>query len=129
MESPLNATRTPAPSDRRRILCAEDHAQMAELIQKVLTRAGHQVVCVGDGQQALDHADREQFDIVITDHQMPNVSGLDLVSQLRERGFEGQILLHTSRITALEHAAYRSLAVDTILWKPAGILRLPALIR
>lgn len=129
MDSPANPTGASVPLASRRILCAEDHAQMAELIQKVLTRAGHHVVCVGDGEQALDHAGREHFDIVITDHHMPDASGLDLVTRLRQNGFGGQILLHTSRITAMEQAAYRSLAVETILWKPAGILRLPAMIK
>jgi len=128
MEFPTTDAISCAPHPRR-ILCAEDHAQMAQLVKKVLTRAGHQVVCVVDGRQALECATHERFDVVITDHHMPNLTGLELVTKLRAMGFCGKIVLHTSRLTPGEDAAYRELNVDAILMKPGGILQLPGLVK
>ena len=102
---------------------------MSQLVEKVLTRAGHQVVCVIDGEQALECASHSTFDVVITDHHMPKLTGLELVTQLRAQGFQGKIVLHTSRLTPGEDAAYRKLNVDAILMKPGGILQLPALVK
>lgn len=102
---------------------------MADLMNKVLSRAGHQVVLVFDGQQAIDQIVRQEFDVVVTDHYMPNVSGLELVAKLRSIDYRGKIVLHTSRLTAEEEAEYRALGIDAVLTKPGGILKLPALIR
>jgi len=119
------ATETDRGSVRRRILCAEDHVQMAELVQKVLSQAGHIVVCVPDGRRAVDIFESGRFDVVVTDHQMPELNGLELVEWLRAHSFEGKIVVHTSRINPAEEAAYRSHGVSAILMKPGGILKLP----
>ncbi len=127
MESLPNDCLTKTPYKRRRILCAEDHAQMAALLEKVLTKAGHQVVCVADGDEALDRFEHGTFDVVITDHHMPNISGLELVMRLRALGFNGKVLLHTSRLTAADDAAYRALEVE-VLMKPGSILKLAEIV-
>jgi two-component system chemotaxis response regulator CheY len=121
----------PAASDRaaRRILSAEDHPQMADLVEKILTKAGHTVVSVIDGQQALELAGAEHFDVLVTDHNMPILNGLELVTALRHRGFTGKIVVHTSRLTPVEEAEYRALRIDGLLMKPAGILQLPKLVQ
>ena len=113
----------------RRILCAEDHPQMAELLAKVLSRAGHHVVCVADGHEAKIAFGKSHFDVVITDHHMPRVNGLELVAHLRAEAFAGKVVVHTSRLTPDEETAYRSFAIDAIVMKPGGILKLPELLR
>jgi CheY-like chemotaxis protein len=128
MESPLvdlplsRCHRTP------RVLCAEDHPQMAALAEKILRKAGYQVVCVLDGREALDRLTHDTFDVVITDHHMPDIAGLELVTRLKELGFSGRVVVHTSRLTAVEEAEYRKLGVDSFLMKPGGILRLTAIV-
>src|ERR1035438_6156934 len=101
-----------------RILCAEDHELICEVLKKALSGAGHDVECVFDGQAAwerlsanplafdlliTDHqidgqaawerlsANPLAFDVLITDHQMPHLSGLELVRKLRETAFAGWI--------------------------------------
>ncbi len=129
LDCPASAALTAEAQVHRRILCAEDHLQMSELVEKVLTRAGHHVVCVEDGQRAIERLAHEAFDVLVTDHHMPNVSGLELVTQARQLGFTGKIVLHTSRLTPAEEEAYRALHVDAILMKPGGILKLPAIVQ
>lgn len=66
-----------------RILAVDDSAAMRQMVGITLTGAGHEVQQASDGHQALQLAERERFDLVITDVNMPNMDGLTLVRQLR----------------------------------------------
>jgi two-component system chemotaxis response regulator CheY len=66
-----------------RILAVDDSAAMRQMVGITLTGAGHEVQQASDGRQALQIAEREKFDLVITDVNMPNMDGLTLVRQLR----------------------------------------------
>lgn len=66
-----------------RILIADDHAANRMVLQSLLQKAGHRVVAVDDGEQALDALEATDYDTVIVDLHMPGLSGLDLLRQLR----------------------------------------------
>ena len=66
-----------------RILVVEDDDALRELYVELL--AGHDVATAADGREALREIQRD-FDLVITDLNMPNVSGADFLRELRERG-------------------------------------------
>ncbi len=68
-----------------RILVAEDNPALSGVIRFNLTRVGHEVTVARDGRQAWEVADKERFDLVITDHQMPVMTGVDLIRQLRQK--------------------------------------------
>lgn len=120
---------SPPGRARRRVLCADDHDQIALLVQRLLERAGHHVECVSDGRQAWERiaAEPDRFDVVVTDHQMPHLSGLELAAKLRAIGFAGKIIIQSCRLSLTEENAYRALAVDDILCKPGDVLRLAEL--
>ncbi len=122
---------SPACRARRNVLCADDHDQIALLVQRLLERAGHHVECVSDGQQAWERiaAAPDHFDVVVTDHQMPHISGLELAARLRAIGFAGKIIIQSCRLSLAEESAYRALAVDNILCKPGDVLRLAELMQ
>jgi CheY-like chemotaxis protein len=102
-----------------RILCAEDHELICDLLKKALSGAGHHVECVFDGEAAWDRlsADLSAFDILITDHQMPRLSGLGLVQKLRETDFSGRIVVESGNLTPELEEAFRALRVDRIVRK------------
>ncbi|HVX91064.1 MAG TPA: response regulator [Candidatus Paceibacterota bacterium] len=106
-----------------RVLCADDHEQLALVVKYAFERAGHHVECVSDGLSALERVmeDLNFFNVLVTDHQMPRLSGLGLVSKLRDTEFSGAIVVHSSHLTKAEADAYRALAVDHILGKPAPL--------
>lgn len=106
-----------------RILCAEDDKYLAPMLKCALEQAGHFVECVEDGQKALQRitSDLKFFDVLVTDNQMPVLSGLGLVSKLRDTEFSGAIVVHSSHLSDSEAAAYRALAVDHILSKPVEL--------
>ncbi len=66
-----------------RILAVDDSAAMRQMVGITLTGAGHEVQQAADGREALQIAERERFDLVITDVNMPVMDGLTLVRHLR----------------------------------------------
>lgn len=68
-----------------RILAVDDSASMRQMVGITLSGAGHQVKQAADGVEALEIAERQKFDLVITDVNMPNMDGITLVRELRAR--------------------------------------------
>ena len=66
-----------------RILTADDSAAMRQMVEVTLTSAGYDVHQAHNGQEALDIARTQSFDLVITDVNMPQMDGLTLVRHLR----------------------------------------------
>ena len=67
----------------KRILVVEDNDLNRKLFCDVLKANGYEVVPVADGQNVLATAQRFAPDLVIMDIQLPNVSGIDLIAQLK----------------------------------------------
>ncbi len=103
-----------------RVIYADDMQQLRELITIVLGRDGHTVETAPTGELALEKiaAHLADFDVIITDHHMPGMNGLELVSRIRELPFEGKIIVFSSELSQSVDAAYRRLKVDHILPKP-----------
>jgi two-component system, sensor histidine kinase and response regulator len=72
-------------SSRRRILLAEDNIINQKLASRLLEKRGHAVVVAGDGYQALAALDKERFDLVFMDVQMPGMDGFEVTKALREK--------------------------------------------
>lgn len=117
-------TGLPGAHDRRRlrILCAEDNAMVGDLLVRLLAMVGHQAELAADGLAAWERLSQAPgyFDLLVTDHQMPRMDGLDLVRWLRRTGFPGGIIVHSSALGATEVEAYRALSVDSIIKKATG---------
>jgi two-component system chemotaxis response regulator CheY len=68
-----------------KILAVDDSASMRQMVAFTLQGAGYDVVEASDGVEALAAADRSEFDLVLSDVNMPNMDGLSLVKELRQR--------------------------------------------
>lgn len=66
-----------------KILVAEDEKTSREILEKMLTKAGHAVVAAEDGQEALALIQKETPDMLITDWMMPQLDGLELCRRVR----------------------------------------------
>lgn len=104
----------------KRVLYADDMKQLRELITIVLTREGYVIETAVDGQEALERLRQEPagFDLLITDHHMPRMNGLELVSQIRQLSFPGKIIVFSSELGHTVNHQYRNHGVDLILPKP-----------
>jgi CheY-like chemotaxis protein len=68
-----------------RVLLAEDNPVNRLLAVKLLEKDGHTVATAVDGREALAHLDREAFDVVLMDVQMPEMNGFEATAVIRER--------------------------------------------
>ena len=103
-----------------RILLVEDHGITAKIMQKVLNAEGHRVDVAGDIGTALQMADEQVFDLLISDLGLPDGSGHDLLRQLRQRGhkFPGIALSGYGQEEDIQRS--RQAGFTTHLIKPAS---------
>ena len=89
-----------------------------------------EVVLTGDGLEALELvvADPFAFDFVITDHEMPPMDGVGLVTALRSMDYRSRIIVLSAVLTPEIETAYAKLRVDSVLAKPVSPLVLRTLI-
>jgi two-component system response regulator TctD len=125
---PTNPPALPTQRPRLRILCAEDELMIGDLLCQQFLAAGHAAEHAADGFAAWERmsGDLEYFDVVITDHRMPGLTGLELVELLRQGSYRGRIVVHSGAMTAVEAANYRALGVDAMVAKGATIAELLA---
>jgi two-component system chemotaxis response regulator CheY len=102
------------------ILYAEDLKQLRDFMGIMLGREGHTVETADDGSIAIDrlNSDLTAFDLLITDHHMPRMNGLELVRAVRKTAFAGKIIVFSSELSEDVNEQYRALGVDLILPKP-----------
>jgi two-component system sensor histidine kinase/response regulator len=68
-----------------RILLAEDNPVNQRLAVRVLQKQGHDVVVAANGREATDLVERERFDLILMDVQMPELNGLEATALIRQR--------------------------------------------
>ena len=78
----MNATE--ATESPPKILVADDETHILHVVTMKLSHAGYEVITAMDGQEALELALAEKPDMIITDYQMPYLTGVELCTRLRE---------------------------------------------
>jgi two-component system, chemotaxis family, chemotaxis protein CheY len=103
---------------------------LREMLHMALTREGHSVECVSDGRVAWERLvlDYATFDLVITDHHMPEMDGLELIKRLRTLPYRGKIIVFSSELRPAVADAYYALKVNAVLPKPVPPLQLRQLL-
>ncbi|MDQ3125921.1 MAG: ATP-binding protein [Pseudomonadota bacterium] len=103
-----------------RILLADDHPTNRKVVEIILAGTGVDLICVADGQQAVEQFEAAHFDVVLMDMQMPVMDGLTAVRKIRGLETEGRIPILMLTANALpEHiAAGQAAGADGHLSKP-----------
>ena len=84
-----------AVSERDAILVVDDDESVARALQRVLSAHGRDVVIARDGQAAIELLMTRRFDMVLSDIQMPRMSGVDLLSVVRAYDLDVPVVLMT----------------------------------
>lgn len=74
----------PSQSSGRNILCIEDEQFIGELYARALSKAGYQITVIGDGTKALEAAQTNNYDIILLDLMIPNLTGIEILRALRD---------------------------------------------
>jgi DNA-binding NtrC family response regulator len=95
-----------------RVLVVDDHARARESMAEILRQAGHEVQCCASASEALQLLARASYDVVLTDLQMPGMSGLELIVELEKRRTTAQVVMVTAyasvatAVEAMRHGAF-----------------------
>lgn len=109
---------------KRSILVVDDDAAIRTLVQAVFERAGYDVTTARDGREAISLLAVSDYDVVLLDVSMPNLSGLGVVDELRKTNMAA--LAHTYLLTGEDADDLLELPVRGFITKPFDIGRLIA---
>jgi two-component system, OmpR family, alkaline phosphatase synthesis response regulator PhoP len=112
IDTTLNAGKT--------ILVADDETHILNVVSLKLRGAGYKVLTAADGQEALDIAQREHPDLLITDYHMPMLSGLELCRRLKQEQATSNIpaIMLTARGYNLDEQETRQSGILCMMSKP-----------
>ena len=104
-----------------RLLVADDSETVLLMLQRRLEMEGYEVVTASDGFEALERlntAASGQPDVILLDAMMPNMSGIEVLEQLRESGSKIPVLMISAHLDAQEPDRMRSLGASDCIPKP-----------
>jgi len=108
-----------------RILAVDNEPAVTTAMRYVFDGPQYDVTCVGNGADALAQLDySNSFDVIIVDQKMPNLTGVELVSEIRKRGIQGKIIVVSANLSADVCDAYKRMNVSVMFSKPFDIRQL-----
>jgi len=106
------------------LLLVEDDEAFRTTAAQWMTRKGHRVEQAANGQEALQHFDRRQFNVAVFDMNMPGITGLELLQRIREREIDTEVLVLTGQATIENAVAAMKLGAFDYLTKPFALAEL-----
>lgn len=113
-----NSSAVPAMRVSGRILIAEDREELQELLRVYLGATGAQINFVSNGAEALRLLNAGTFDLVLLDINMPVMSGLDAIRELRRLDYNGVIYAVTANASLEDRKCYLSAGFNGVVIKP-----------
>jgi two-component system, OmpR family, response regulator len=112
-----------------RVLIVEDELRMASLIRRGLVKEGLAADVAGSGEDALWMAQSEEYDAIILDVMLPQISGFETCRRLRTSGVWAPVLMLTARDSVEDRVAGLDTGADDYLVKPFAFAELLARLR
>ena len=112
-----------------RVLLAEDDARLGKLTKYMMEQNGIQVEWVKRGDEIVEYASYDDYDVLVLDWMMPGESGIDACKRLRESGYEKAILILTARDDVADRVTGLDAGDDDYLVKPFEFAELLARLR
>lgn len=109
-----------------KILLVEDETGVVDFIKKGLTEASYEVSVALNGSTAVEMASKGDFDLFILDIMLPDINGIEVCKQLRERNIKAPILFLTALGTSENIALGLNMGADDYLVKPFKFIELHA---
>ena len=100
------------------ILIVEDDSLTQKLTAKLLESRGYRVIIAGDGIEALLCLGKEEFDLILSDINMPNLDGFKLLEMMGQKGIKAPVIFMTSRTDPEDEAMGFKLGAMDYIKKP-----------
>lgn len=111
------------------ILLVEDDLAQLEPLQTALTKAGHRVDAIDNGATARSQMLHQDYDLLILDWMLPQVSGVQLCQEYRRAGKTSPVLMLTAKDTIADKVMGLDAGADDYLVKPVDVIELLARVR
>ena len=128
-EASSTLPRNQAHHFRGRVLVAEDTPEMWMLIESILQSMGIETTIAKNGQEALELALANPFDLILMDMQMPIMDGIEATTMLRQVGYVQPIAALTANVTQKHQEQFEQAGCDAFLNKPVDQQALLAVLR
>jgi CheY-like chemotaxis protein len=116
------------PAKRLRILVADDADINRELLIELLEKRGHVAMGAADGREAVAELEKHDFDVLLIDQEMPNMTGLQATQAIREReagsAHHQMIIGISGHATEEDERRFRDAGMDALLAKPVHMQEL-----
>ena len=112
-----------------RILLLEDYALLRDSVVECLTEEGFVVDATDSGAEGLWYAENHDYDALLLDIMLPEISGLDILKRLRMRGDSVPVILISARDTVAQRIEGLEAGADDYLIKPFDLEELTARVR
>ncbi|HET8580518.1 MAG TPA: response regulator transcription factor, partial [Nitrospiraceae bacterium] len=112
-----------------RVLLVEDEHKISAYVKRGLEEYGYAVDAVFTGRDALDWAEAAPYDLIVLDIMLPNIDGLTVCRELRQRGDRTPVLMLTARDAVDDSVIGLDAGADDYLVKPFAMKELLARLR
>lgn len=104
----------------KKILVADDDTSLTKIIKDFLVKKDCEVDLACNGQEMLSLIKNNQYEIIFTDFNMPDLTGLELVQYIKQNKLGGKIVMFTGYPEMSEFFA-KTIGVDVFLKKPVNV--------
>ena len=111
------------------ILLAEDEQQLSRVLETAMTHEGYQVDTAFDGQEAVDLAKENAYDLMILDIMMPVKTGIEALKEIRQTGNTTHVIMLTAMSEVDDKVTGLDAGADDYLTKPFSLKELLARLR
>lgn len=101
-----------------KILIADDDPMLLKSLSQMLTMNGYSVECAGDGRAALENIERNGHDVILSDLEMPEMNGLELLEKVKETSPESAFIVITAYGTVEDAVKAMKMGADHFVTKP-----------
>jgi CheY-like chemotaxis protein len=108
----------------KNILVIDDDETLLDVLAQLLTRSGYDVICAENGDKGMNLFLKGQFEIVLTDYDMPGMDGITLAHQIKDISPDTMVILMTGHDKSSIIEQIEASRVDLALFKPFDLLEI-----
>ncbi len=101
-----------------RILVVDDEENIRDMLKRHFRFIGYEVECAANGKEALDFMNKKRFEVVISDINMPDMDGIELLRAIKHSAPMTHCIMITGYVTMDNVLACMRLGADTCVFKP-----------